>query len=124
MQAAGFQSGQCNPARNEDAQYVPVREDERIALQRTNPSNNTIRAHTHFHQSFPTRATVIEQTPAGVLGPNVLRSPTLVCAIVPFHQIGIGLHALTETCQISSPPCPLQRTGEYFGKAQAAQARA
>ena len=31
IQAAGFESGQCNPAHGEDAQYVPMGEDEHVA---------------------------------------------------------------------------------------------
>ena len=44
IQAAGFESGQCNPARGEDAQYLPMSEDEHVASERANPGNDTIRA--------------------------------------------------------------------------------
>lgn len=71
IQAAGFESGQCNPARGEDAQYVSVGEEQHVASQRTNPSNDTIRARTHRHQRFPAGATVLEQTLAGALGADV-----------------------------------------------------
>lgn len=36
IQAARLQSGQCNPAHYEDAQYVPMGEDEHVAVERTN----------------------------------------------------------------------------------------
>lgn len=71
IQAAGFESGQCNPARGEDTQYVPMGDDEHVASERTNPSNDTIRARTYLHQRFPARATVLEQTPARAFGPDV-----------------------------------------------------
>ena len=72
IQAAGFGSGLCNPARGENAQYVPMAEDERVSpssartRQRRDP-----RAHRHRRPGFPAGTTVLEQTPAGALGPNV-----------------------------------------------------
>lgn len=39
IQAARFQRGQRNPARDEDSQYVPMGEDEHVASERTNPSS-------------------------------------------------------------------------------------
>src|SRR5665648_537518 len=96
IQSAGFESGQRNPARGEDAKYVPMGEDEHVALERTNPGNDTIRARTHLRQRFPAGATLLEQTPARALGPNVRRASSFVRAVVPFHQIGIDLRAIAE----------------------------
>ena len=71
IQAAGSQSRFCNPARGENAQYVPMAEDEHVAFEPTNPSNDTVRAPDNIRQRFPAGAAVLEQNPARELGPSV-----------------------------------------------------
>ena len=124
IQAPGLESGLCNPARGENAQYLHVGEDEHVALYRAHPRNHTFRACTHLRQRFPSGATVLKQIPAWAPGPNIGRAPALVRAKVPFHQIGIGVHALRESRQFASPARTLERTREHPGERQAAQPRA
>ena len=99
-----------------------MREQEHVARARTDPGNHVIRAGAHRCHGFPTRATVLEQTPAGTLGQ--CRAPAFARAVVSLQQIGIGLCVCTEPCRFARSPGPPQRTGEHVGERHASQPRA
>ena len=72
---ARFLSGQAEPAGGEDAQQVAVREYEHVARQRTDPTDDPIRAHAHRLQRLPAWAPVLEQAPARTLVADVYGAP-------------------------------------------------
>lgn len=121
IQMAGVCRGKAEPTDCKDMQQVAMCEDEHLATEHPYPVNHTLGARTDCLQRFSVRTTVLEQTPAWSLGLNLRRAPAFVGTVVPFHQVGIRLRAISKTRQFRRPLCALQWAGENLEEALALQ---
>ena len=65
--------------------------DQDITLYSAQAFHDVVSSSANLRWRFSAGATVTKQLPVGTLGVNLRRPPTLVFAIVPLDQIGIGL---------------------------------
>src|SRR5205085_9021049 len=75
---------EAQPAGGQHAQEMPAREQEHIAVDRTNALDHGIRARTDLSRRFASRAAVAKQLPIGPLLTDLNAAAAFILAVVPF----------------------------------------
>src|SRR3974390_3132142 len=104
--------GEPDPARREHAQHVSVCEQQDIAVAGARTRDYPIDPCANLLGGFATRAAVSEDQPTRRDLMDLLGRQSFVCAVVPFHQIRVDDHILTETRQFAGLSRPLHRAAE------------
>src|SRR5271165_1364092 len=111
------------PTRHEHAQHVSVREQSNVAIKCARPANDPIRAGADLLRSPATGTSIAEYQPAGGDLSDLAGRQSLVCAVVPLHQVVIDNGLLAEPGELAGFPRPLHWTDENKRECQLAQLR-
>src|SRR5436190_21629001 len=89
------------PARGENPQEMPAREDQDVTLESPEQPHDAIGPRPHLPRGFTPGATVTKQFPVGPFSVNLNAAAAFVVTVVPFEQI---------TFDLGHPPKPGQLT--------------
>src|SRR6516165_4827798 len=109
------------PTRHEHAQQVSVREQSDVALKCAHLVNDPIRAGANLLRSLATRASIAEYQPVWRELSDLTGRQSLVCAVVPLHQVVIDNGLIAEPGELAGFPRPLHWTDQNKRECHLAQ---
>ena len=123
QQTASFNWCEPDPTHSKNAQDFTMTKEENIAAESANAANDTVRTRTHGFQRLAAGAAVEEKAPAGALHFDINSAPTLIGAVIPFHQIIVSLNPRMRHRKLGSAAGAQQRARENAIDAQCSEAR-
>ena len=104
--------GQSDPACREHAQYVSVRKQRGVAIDRTRSGYHPIDSRTHLFWRLAAGTSIAEdqQTRRNLV--DLFGCQSLVLAVVPLDQIRIDDGLIAEARELTGLSCPLSRATE------------
>jgi hypothetical protein len=112
---------QSNPSRSEDAPKLAMREERDLSVQLSKMGYEPVGAVGNLSGSFTPGTTVAEDIPVRSALANVRRARAFVITIVPFGEVWLDFHILTQSNQSTSPLCPTTRATERIGESGTTQ---
>lgn len=89
-------------------------EKQCIAIERTQPVNDSVGPGGNLRYRFTSRATIAKEIPARPLSADLFRSFPFVDAIIPFDEIVQYRDVPAKAGQLASSPRPPQRACKYM----------
>ena len=115
--------GQPEPACDEHAQHVSVREQRDVTLYGARPGDYPIGSRRDLLRRFAARAAIPEDQPARRLFMNFLEGQPLVVPVIPLDEVGLD-DRLADPGSLTRFARPLQRADEHQREHPTAQRRA
>ena len=116
-----FDGGEFYPANGQDAQKIPMCEDEHITSTRPNATEHTVGSIADVSQGLARRATVARKNSNPAHLADFRSALAFVLAIIPLYQVRIDFSERAESRQLTGSLGALERTGEHLHKDQALQ---
>src|SRR5262245_43827915 len=110
---------EAEPARRQDPQEMPAREEQDVAVDGTHPVDHAVGPHGDLVRRFTVGTAVAKQVSLRPLAMDVGAGPSFVAAVVPFEEIGIAFGARAEAGKLTGLGRTLQRAGEHLRECHA-----
>jgi hypothetical protein len=104
----------ADPTRSQHPNEMSAGKKQHISFNGAHAAHYSVCPCAYLSGRFSSRATMDEQLPVGAFGQDVHCASALVCAVVPFHQVGIHIGHRSEASEFTSSPRALQWMGKYL----------